>query len=436
MKEKYLIPNQPRTDNFDDFDDSTTNQASHLSKTNGARILADLEPDLDESAASNRPPLPEDAISETPADLPPLERFRVNPADYPIFCQQASLDPLWSVNASYRWNIDRTLSTFVTDTAELIATIDGSSTEYELKPDLPKPDFLIYLDKSARPVSWLVNTFWNDFSKEKRPPHTYLNIDRIDWFHNAGVDVDAEGEVERMDGHKDQARGYDFDPDKLPPETFAQIRALFLPDGIESEDPETIMSTPSNLEDKNILIIDEVGKSGSTLAIAQKLLERAIPEIGSVRGAYFWHPGHKTNQEGTKDQILSVPVWYDAKVPTGRGVGNVDENYYRDRYDLIPNNKTRAQLYGAKILSAPIDLDAEDRMIKFSSRELMREITKMHQDFVDGRILMGFPQNYSDEKFFDYLENSAHLRFTAPDDPAPDNFIKVFRAIGQREPEW
>lgn len=425
MKEKH-----PTHQPIESLEDSTTNEPSHLSETNVSRILDTIE--TEEDSTTNNPSNAESSVE----NLPPLERFRVNPDDYPIFCQQSAIDEHWGNNSAHRWNIDRTLSTFVTNTAELIATIDGTSDEYERNNKLPQPDFLIYLDKSARPVSWLVNTFWDDFSKVKRPPHSYLNVDRIDWFHAAGVNVDAEGDIIRPSGAREQATSADFNPDNLPHDTFAKIRALFLPDGIESENPEVIMNTPSVLDGKNILIIDEVGKSGSTLTIAQKLIERACPEIGSVRGAYFWHPGYKADPSGTKRQMLSVPVWYDANTPTGRGVGDVNERFYTERYNLIPNNKTRAQSYGAKILSAPIDLGIEDQITKFSSRELMREITKMHQDFQNDRILMSFPQNYSDDKFFDYLENSAHLRLTSLDNPAPDNYIKVLRDIYNREPEW
>ena len=48
------------------------------------------------------------------------DRFRVDPANYPIFGEQIELDSRWGNNTFHRWNIDRTLSTFVTQTADLI----------------------------------------------------------------------------------------------------------------------------------------------------------------------------------------------------------------------------------------------------------------------------------------------------------------------------
>ena len=59
----------------------------------------------------------------------------------------------------------------------------------------------------------------------------------------------------------------------------------------EEFDPEVIMNTPTGLEGKNITIIDEVSRSGSTLEIAKLLVSQAIPEAASVNGCTFWRPG-------------------------------------------------------------------------------------------------------------------------------------------------
>lgn len=117
------------------------------------------------------------------------DRFRVDVKDYPIFRQQMQLDERWGNNEGHRWNIDKTASEYVTDAANLITVMDGTAEMYADDPEREKPDHVIYLDKSARPVSWLVNTFWKDFSEEERPSHSYLNIDRLPWFRRAGFEV-------------------------------------------------------------------------------------------------------------------------------------------------------------------------------------------------------------------------------------------------------
>lgn len=368
-------------------------------------------------------PKPHESAAETPA-----ERFRVDPADYPIFCKQAELDSRWGNNQYHNWNIDRTLSTYVTNTADLIATLDGTSTEYSRNHEVSPPDRVIYLDKSARPVSWLVNTMWTAFSDEKRPEHSYLSIDRLTWFRESGLNVDPNGYFRDSSDHFRRATAHDFDIRNLPPETFAKIRALYLPEGIAEEDPEKIMSTPSSLDDKNLLVVDEVGNSGATLEIAKQLLSAAFPEAKSVRGTYFWKPAFKTNQSGTESQMLSAPVWYNESSPAGRGIGELNPAYYNQRFAEHPNPKTRAQRYGSIVLASYIDLAKEENQ---PSRELMREITQMRRDLDAGHILVAPPDNYDDERV-DALIAAQGLHLAPATDRSPDNYINVRQAILDR----
>ena len=354
------------------------------------------------------------------------DRFRVDPANYPIFGEQIELDSRWGNNTFHRWNIDRTLSTFVTQTADLICRFDGTSKEYLQNPELAPPDHINYLDKSARPVSWLVNTFWDDFSDQKRPQHSYLSIDRLTWFQRSGVPVDVNGYTVSPDGSPKVATYTDFRPENLPESDFARIRGLYLPEWIEDEDPDKIMQTASSLDGKNIMVIDEVGRSGATLNIAIDLVRRAIPEAASVRGAYFWKSQSKSHNG--EDQILSVPVWYNSKSSYGRGIGELDPKFYKDRYESQPNRKTHAQYYGSIVLSAFNNLRLEPGQ---RSRELMREIREMRQDYDAGRILLRIPDHYTDERG-DAVVESQGLRLAPASDPAPDTYINVARALEQR----
>lgn len=363
-----------------------------------------------------------------PETTNPADRFRVNPEDYPIFAQQSELDSHWGNNTAHTWNIDRTLSTYVTNTASLIATMDGTSTEYSKNHEVAPPDHVIYLDKSARPVSWLVNTLWDAFSDAARPDHSYLCIDRLNWFRASGIPVDQNGYFQDPSDVYRRAAFSDFQIDNLQPDTFAKIRALYLPDGITTEDPDTIMHTPSSLDGKNILIVDEVGNSGATLEIAKALLQRAIPEANDVRGCYFWKPGVKANQAGTETQLLSAPVWYNDNIGTGRGIGDINPQFYAQRYAEYPNAKTRAQNYGSIFLGHPIDLATEK---DGTSRELMREIQQLHTDLDHGHILVCPPDNYTDDRL-DALIDTQGLRFAPASDPSPDTYINVRNAINSR----
>lgn len=360
----------------------------------------------------------------------PADRFRVNPADYPIFSHQYELDSRWGNNTPHYQNIDKTLSRYVTQTANLISTLDGTSTEYTENPQLPIPDHVIYLDKSARPVSWLVNTFWPTFSDAKRPTSSYLNIDRQPWFRRSGVILDLNGYSIKPDGSYHRNTFSDFRPENIPPEDFARIRALYLPEGIKSEDPETIMHTPSSLDGKNILIVDEVKRSGATLDIAKWLIKQAFPGAANVRGAYFWDSGSKSSPDGTEQQMLSVPVWYDSSTSTGRGAGDIDLDFYATRHEKFQTDRTRAQKYGALVLSAIANLDTE---VGQKSRQLMQEIHRMHDDYRNGHILLRFPKNYDGDRMADLIESQG-LRLAPDTDHSPDTYANIAATIDARPP--
>lgn len=362
--------------------------------------------------------------------LSPAENYRVNPDDYPIFRKQVQEHPHWGNNTKISWNIDKTMSRYVTATASLIAAEDGTAPYYE-KENRLKPDHVIYLDKSARPVSWIVNEFWKDFSDKQRPEHSYLNIDRLPWLRRAGLELDMAGYLEDKDGQSRKPNFHDFvkNADKIPQEIFAKVRALYVEGGIETDDPMEVMKLPTRLDGKNLLIVDEVKDTGVTLDIAKYILKRAIPELASVNGEYFWSPGFKASNGGGERQHLSVPIWYSHKTSLGRGVGDVNEVFYKERYEKYPNPKTRAQAMGALALSEVTDLARESGGL---SRELAREIQQMHKDYESGKILMSYPENWSYERMKENVEKQG-LRLEPIGDNSPDIFTNVLREIEMRE---
>lgn len=178
-------------------------------------------------------------------------------------------------------------------------------------------DNIIFLDKSARPVSWLMRAFWDrlateeDGSKTPMPRMNFLNIDREQWIGQ--VDQEGAGLV---------------DVSHLSPSIIRSLRSIFVglhdkKDGIS----EKIDDAPASIDSKNVLIIDEVRSTGRTMAIAKKLLERAFPTT-HFEGEY-WMGGQaarlirqsartKTVAYGNAD----LPVWYREDSEYGRGVGN------------------------------------------------------------------------------------------------------------------
>lgn len=360
------------------------------------------------------------------------EQFHIDSDNYPIFSRQA----VHEYDGSKTLSIDETLGIYVRNTADLISTIDGTGEDIENPPI----DHVIYLDKSARPVSWLVNTFWSDFSDSKRPEHSYLAIDRQPWMKYAGVELGV-GEYIKDTGELAEPRHFDIG--KIPDEFIARIRAIYLDSGLPEEvdslfdipDPSKttmsddvikhIMQAPTNLEGKNILIVDEVERSGSTLYIASELIKRAVPEVKGVYTAYFVpgvdNPNPKTLQRFT-------PVWYDHDFHEGRGIGDIDpktaieryKSYKESGYEVSP--RYRARVLGSFALGTYYDLSQETGSRK--SRDVMNEIKKMHQDFEDGKILMRPPRHYNFDRYEDYF-GSLGVRFAPETDHSPDTYINI-----------
>ena len=361
----------------------------------------------------------------------PAKRYYVNPQDYPILSCQAEMGPNYGDKLKVL-PIDETMSRYATNVADTVAVLAGEDNGLNSNK-LPAADHVIYLDKSARPVSWLVNIFWKDFSDKKRPEHSYLAIDRKMWFGRTKSGVGVNEYTRDPDGSSHVATFRDFRTENITDEDIARIRALYIPGGIKSENIEEIMKTPTSLVGKNITIIDEVSRSGATLEIAKYLISRAIPEAASVNGYAFWpsYFQHKPNSQAR--QLRSVPVWYDSKDSYGRGIGDVNEEFFRERYENHPNDKTRAQRFGAIALGEYVNLSEEPNN---SSRELMKEFQKMHDEWVAGHILMANPSHYDRLKWRDQLMNQG-VRFVPQEgngEPPANSYAAIKNDIVNRRP--
>ena len=112
-----------------------------------------------------------------------LKKYAHTPEEFPVLMEQTHKVLRDRKMVNERININENIIHYVQDTALLISVIDGRLSEGIAY------DHVVYLDKSARPVSWLVNMFWNELALKdsnstavKKPKHSYINIDRSPWF--------------------------------------------------------------------------------------------------------------------------------------------------------------------------------------------------------------------------------------------------------------
>lgn len=338
--------------------------------------------------------------------------------EFPVLSQQTHKVLRDRSIVNERININDNLINYVQDTALLISEIDGS-----LKSSVPF-DHVVYLDKSARPVSWLVNMFWDEFAAKDaegkpagRPPHSYINIDRAPWFRNVGIDVTDDG---RQMAGGELATYWDFTKNigNLTKRHLAEIRALYIAGGIDEEDADWIFDQPTVLSGKRVLIVDEVSRTGSTLKIAVKLFQLAFPDAKAIESAYFWHPHESALKMGNEDVLTSLPVWYDPNTYFGRGIGGLDKHYYRklyekylgemEQYPNIDIKKFRTFAFSSSVFSTPL-LDESGAPMGLAAEKvtwaLTRDLRKLYDEYKAGRIFFVPPFEWAlDDRFEQFLE--------------------------------
>lgn len=255
----------------------------------------------------------------------------------------------------------------------ILATPDGPGSE-ELRENYAhltdklihrvqteKPDFLVFLDKSARPVAWLMKELWPLMAKNEKgeilpmPEIKFLNIDREQW-------VD---EVEDFDSGI-------IDVNRVNPKAISNLRSIFT-DRVVDSDEENTMDSPSFFDDKKIMVVDEVQVTGRTLAIATGLLSRAFPK-SKITKTHWMKPGKKI-VPGQPSRNADLPVWYSDEKVTGRGIANRDDA-------KSASSPSRRQQRGSRFLSTRF------RTVDMSSRELRTEFKHLARDVEEGRLVV------------------------------------------------
>jgi hypothetical protein len=169
-------------------------------------------------------------------------------------------------------------------------------------------DTVVFLDKSARPLYWMVKAMWPYLAPQKRdadgkiitepmPQVRFANIDRLAWRRDNKVEIEEGG-----------AR-------IIEPEDVAGLRAIYK----DSKGGQT-------LDEQKILLVDEQSETGDTLLVAKNLFGKAFPSARVEGFSWIRHPW-KLEKGQRSSQVKEIPLWYPPKDPetglhkdTGRGV--------------------------------------------------------------------------------------------------------------------
>jgi hypothetical protein len=223
------------------------------------------------------------------------------------------------------------------------------------------PDVVVWLDKSARPVSWLTKELWDTLATDKdgktpkMPDFRYANIDREQWVNQ----IDPQGS------------GY-MDISQVDQSVIRSLRSIFMsPSAKKRGLTEDIDNNATELDGKTVLIVDEVRSTGRTLDIAQKFFKKAFP--ATAVASTHWMGGliERKGALGNAD----IPVWYKDVDIKGRGVGNRDER-------MSQRSASRTQRLGAWFLSTR--LHEEDP----ASKQLRKELSQLAKDVASKKVLV------------------------------------------------
>jgi len=170
-------------------------------------------------------------------------------------------------------------------------------------------DRVIFLDKSARPVCWLMRLAWPVLSPTidggrasptpVMPLCSFLNIDRLQW--RSIMDPSGTGM---------------FDADQIPEEPIIGLRDAFRPHD---------SSAFTWVDGQRVLVVDEVRVSGDTAAIAASILGRSFPNAHFVPSQ--WMTPRLVTRSGGNRYNNQLPVWYRDDTHLGRGIGDRDPEW-------------------------------------------------------------------------------------------------------------
>jgi len=305
-----------------------------------------------------------------------LEQTGVEPFNYLLLKAHKRTDGSWKTADQLRMEYIQLTDGLVYAMTEGVQVTDPETKEQRVE----KPDVVVWLDKSARPLAWLTKELWPTLAADpesgevpEMPDFKFVNIDREQWLKHVDPQDVGHMDVNRID--KNTIRG---------------LRSIFLsPKQKEAGITEAIDTEESELDNKTILIVDEVYSSGRTLNIAQQFFKRAFP-TSRVAGKHWMQ---STTIRGGASGNKDLPVWYKDDDVTGRGVGNRNE-----KSSLKSSNIT--QRLGAYFLGTRLPQPDPD------SRQLRREL---HQLAVDPQVPILPSFERPKDEIFQRLEALNHM---------------------------
>ncbi len=331
------------------------------------------------------------------------------------------------------WSTEWLLSEYTKATDKLIGLLDGTisynGTVYEhtegnnfnvQKKDLPPPKAVVYLDKSARPVEWMVRELWPLLARQPgtsyaegvvppRPDSHYLNIDRIDWLKMMNVPPELL---------QDAPNEY-VDFSKIDKEHIERIRALYSTAQITEQNLSEVWNHPTIFDGKHIMVVDEVKTSGRTLEIAQKLLSMAVPEA-TFSGHHWTKPKQVILNGGIPDKKTGrqqfttawVPIWYkEEKYSEGRGVSERDPEW-PEKVEELGQEVSNVAKIGRYVLSTPTHNPATlEREIDAKANALREDFKQLAKDLGQHKVLYRPDPNRDPDDFRERVEAINQMSF-------------------------
>lgn len=200
---------------------------------------------------------------------------------------------------------------YVARTEELIDKMVGSDA-----------DVAVFLDKSARPLAWMVAEFWPVFAPNKpMPEFKFVNIDAAQWANLPGDGArPTEEDMANVEVSNDE---------------IVKLREIFTPKYAQSHDGEYSELARGNttyLDGKKVMVIDEISTTGATLQFSNKVMHQAFPEATEIYPVAWMHATFVKKGQGLYPR--EIPVWYHHRREEGRGVGDApDREWLSRRFD-------------------------------------------------------------------------------------------------------
>lgn len=304
------------------------------------------------------------------------EAYRYLPRNTKNVLRSSGRDPRTGIDGmkigSEQMPIDEIERKYIQDCDTLAGMFDGTITESDhffdgaLRYEGPI-DHAVYLDKSGRPVRYLLKELWSQLSSGTFPESSFRNIDKEQWRSLMPPDTDSVQKPSVDDISLDNyEKHHDADAAISLEEHLARLRATYLDPKylqyIDEYNLSDVWQYPTILDGKHVAIVDEVKSSGATLKIADLLMRAAVPEAKfepvywSVPHRHEWETYDRDgNPTGREFAVESVPVWYDSNSAYGRGIGERNPA-------LAERSRSKRQRIGKYVLSnAPHDMVTLER---------------------------------------------------------------------------